>query len=405
MPISRTRAEKKLLIKSLQIRNLLSFGADTPPLELGPLSVFIGINGSGKTNFLETIGLLKAAPDFFSAPVNEFDGVREWLHKPFESARNGKPVKAQIEAIIHCPKSADDLRHVLAFTEHGRRFEIIDERIEYAHKKQEGKEAYFFYKFMRGHPVLNEMVRSKETKRKLSRESIPPEQSILSQFKDPVRYPELNFLSDSYRRIALFRDWVFGRYAPPRIGQRVGMPNDYLTDTCDNLALVLADILPEIKQEFLEELNHLYPGITDIIFKPSGHQLQLYLQEGARLIPATRLSDGTVRYLCILTALLHPVAPPLVCLDEPDAGLHPDMFPALADLLRRASERMQIILTTHSDLLVDAFHETPQCIVTFDRAEGSTVMQRLDPEALKEWLKRYSLGQLWHKGKLGGTRY
>lgn len=133
--------------------------------------------------------------------------------------------------------------------------------------------------------------------------------------------------------------------------------------------------------------------------------MQVYLHEGNFSIPATRLSDGTLRYLCLLAILCDPEPPPLICIEEPELGLHPDILPTVADLLKSASERTQLIVTTHSDILVDAMTETPENVVICEKHEGKTEMKRLCAGELEEWLKRYRLGQLWIKGELGGTRW
>ena len=122
-------------------------------------------------------------------------------------------------------------------------------------------------------------------------------------------------------------------------------------------------------------------------------------------MPATRLSDGTLRHLCLLAILCHPEPPPLVCIEEPELGLHPDVLPALAGLLREASERSQLIVTTHSDILVDALGETPEAVVVCENRTGATSMQRLELEELARWLEKYSLGELWTRGDIGGTRW
>ena len=111
------------------------------------------------------------------------------------------------------------------------------------------------------------------------------------------------------------------------------------------------------------------------------------------------------RYLCLLAILCDPEPPPLICIEEPELGLHPDILLGLADLLKAASERTQIIVTTHSDILVDAMSETPECVVVCEKHEGKTEMKRLSAPDLADWLKDYRLGQLWTKGHLGGTRW
>lgn len=127
--------------------------------------------------------------------------------------------------------------------------------------------------------------------------------------------------------------------------------------------------------------------------------------EGDFSIPATRLSDGTLRYLCLLTLLCDPTPPPLVCLEEPELGLHPDLLPGLARLLVEASERTQLIVTTHSEILVDALTDHPESVIVCEKHQGQTEMRRLDEDELSDWLKKYRLGELWMRGELGGKRW
>jgi predicted ATPase len=121
--------------------------------------------------------------------------------------------------------------------------------------------------------------------------------------------------------------------------------------------------------------------------------------------PAERLSDGTLRWLMLLIILLDPTPPPVICLEEPELGLHPDILPTLADLLREASTRTQLILTTHSTALVDSFSDTPEAICVCEKVDGATRIQRLEKDRLDAWLKEYSLGHLWASGEIGGNRW
>ena len=123
------------------------------------------------------------------------------------------------------------------------------------------------------------------------------------------------------------------------------------------------------------------------------------------MVPATRLSDGTLRYLCLLAILCHPNPPPLVCIEEPELGLHPDVLPTLAELLKEASERCQLIVTTHSDILVDAMSDRPEAVLVAEKHESGTVLRRLEASKLKPWLEKYRLGALWTRGEIGGTRW
>jgi predicted ATPase len=81
------------------------------------------------------------------------------------------------------------------------------------------------------------------------------------------------------------------------------------------------------------------------------------------------------------------------------------MLPKLADLMVAASERTQLIVTTHSDILVDAMTSRPEDVVVFEKKDGATCATRLDGDDLAAWLDKYRLGQLWISGQIGGTRW
>jgi predicted ATPase len=122
-------------------------------------------------------------------------------------------------------------------------------------------------------------------------------------------------------------------------------------------------------------------------------------------IPATRLSDGTLRYLSLLAILYSPNKPSLLCIEEPERGLHPDILPTIAELLKEASHEVQIVVTTHSEVIIDALTDSPEDVIVCENENGATQMNRLCQEDLKDWLKRYTLGQLWSKGEIGGNRF
>src|SRR5687768_13331951 len=138
-----------MLLKKLKVAGLLSFGPDGIDLPLTSLNVFIGANGSGKSNFLEVLALLKAAPRSLPEPVKEMGGVREWLWKG-----EGATGEATIEALVDNPKGKMDLRHGLIIREHGGRFEVVDERIENETPYPNKPQPLFHYNFRRGHPML-----------------------------------------------------------------------------------------------------------------------------------------------------------------------------------------------------------------------------------------------------------
>jgi predicted ATPase len=230
----------------------------------------------------------------------------------------------------------------------------------------------------------------------------------LAQRRDPEAYPELAWLAQSYEKIRIYREWSFGRSAVFREPQKADVRNDTLEEDFSNLGLFLNRLktrFPAAKKAILAGLKDLYEGITDFDVLIEGGTVQVFFTEGDFSIPATRLSDGTLRYLCLLAILCDPTPPPLICIEEPELGLHPDILPKVAELLIKASERTQLIVTTHSDILVDAMTETPECVVVCEKHDGKTEMNRLSAAKLKTWLEKYRLGQLWIEGQLGGKRW
>lgn len=193
-----------------------------------------------------------------------------------------------------------------------------------------------------------------------------------------------------------------------RLPEQTDLPNDFLLPDASNLGLILHDLSQTSakRDELGEYLRKFYERARYITTKIQGGTLQLYIEEeGGRLIPATRLSDGTLRYLCLLAILLHPNPPPVIGIEEPELGLHPDILPTIAELLRKASERTQLFVTTHSDTLVSALSDTPECILVCESTPDGTTMKRLEAEPLREWLEKYSLGEIWRMGEIGGNRW
>jgi predicted ATPase len=390
--------EKDMFLKSIRLTNFLSYADAAETIELRPLNVVIGPNGSGKSNLIEAIELLRATPKDLLTPIRDGGGVVDWLWKGVP-----KPVLAQIDAVLNYPQGPVPLRYVLRFTEVGQRFEIVDERVENESPDQGQAQPYFYYHFENGRGVLN----VKGDRRRLQREEIDPVTSILAQRKDPDQYPELTYLGKEFTKIRLYREWSFGRYTVPRLPQKADLPNDYLAPDASNLGLVLNRLRrePIVRKRVLDSLRVLYEGIDDFDVQIEGGTVQVFFHEGRYTVPATRLSDGTLRYLCLLAVLCHPTPGPLICIEEPELGLHPDVLPTLAELLKEASKLTQLIVTTHSDVLVDALTDVPEAILVARRSENGTTLERLNAKKLKPWLETYRLGQLWTRGEIGGTRW
>jgi predicted ATPase len=398
--------EGKKFIRTLRLENFLSYGSDSEEIQLQPLNVLIGANTSGKSNLIEAIGILKATPTDLPTPFRQGGGVSEFLWK----GEQENPI-AKIEATLDYPQRSKILRYQVSLTATGQRLELVDEAVENEQRYSGEQDVYFYYRYQRGRPVLNIKKIDDDSgsiERTLRREDLVPDQSVLSQRKDPDLYPELSYLSNEFSNIGLYRHWQMGRYSEPRNAQKTDLPEHPLLEDGSNLGLVLNNLQHKIGNRLiLDKLKKFYAAAEELSVRIYGGTVQIFIREEGFIqpIPANRLSDGTLRYLFLIALLLDPTSPPLICIEEPEIGLHPDILPTIAEMLIEASKRTQIIITTHSDALVSALNEYPESILVCERDEKGSHLRRLEPDRLKNWLENYTIGDLWRMGEIGGNRW
>ena len=437
-----------MLFHKLKFSDLLSFGPAGIELPMEPLNVLIGPNGSGKSNLLEAISLFQAAPRGIMEPISRRGGVREWLWKgpeapdsmtvdveisflpgpmsraPSTIFRERTFLGSEVRSMADIPLGGT-LRHCLTLADRDGKSAVAEEQVEPLETRPETHDETAYYRPPKDEKVaaaLNAAVHEISKSGSVPGDPFPaffhgrkgalefagsykPDESLLSFFASPG-FPALWYLKELYGGIRLYRNWSFGPNARLRQPCSAHVRSDFLDEGSENLPLVLSHLHGAHRQKLLEALHKLFDGIVDVRCPVTGGTVGLFLEEaGNRSIPATLLSDGTLRYLCLLAILLHPEPPPLICIEEPELGLHPDLLPTLSDLMQEASERTQLIVTTHSDVLVDALTDRPESVVVCEKHDGQTEMRRLDKDDLAKWLKDYRLGDLWTSGELGGNRW
>lgn len=388
-----------ILIRHLAPKNFLSFGPDNAGIDLRALNVFIGPNGSGKSNLIEAISFMRAAPKDMGEVTRKGGGVAEWVWK------GAREQPAELTATFISQLSSVPLAHHVAFGIAGGRFDLVEERLCDLEEAGGMGNGYYSTAYSNGGPTVARV--NAEGEQEFEAAPAKPGQSILSLLRDPIHFPEITWLADAYEGVRIYREWSFGRNSIFRTPQAADMRNARLEEDCSNLGLFLSKLrkTPKVKAAIIENLRKLYEDLTDFDVVAEGGTVQVFFTEGDFVIPATRLSDGTLRYLCLLAILCDPDPPRLICIEEPELGLHPDILPSVADLLKAASQRTQLIVTTHSDILVDAMTDCPESVVVCEKHDGKTEMTRLAAAELAVWLEKYRLGQLWIRGELGGTRW
>lgn len=186
--------------------------------------------------------------------------------------------------------------------------------------------------------------------------------------------------------------------------------NDYLRPDASNLAAFLYKLFlqnPDIYQQIRKTVALAIPFFDDFVLKPQAlpteaEQIRLLWRQkdSDYILWPNQLSDGSIRFICLVTALLQPEPPTTIIIDEPELGLHPYAITLLGSLIRSASSRMQVIISTQSVSLVNEFIIDDLIIV--EREQGHTVFNRPKEAEFKTWLENYSVGELWEKNILGG---
>ncbi len=186
--------------------------------------------------------------------------------------------------------------------------------------------------------------------------------------------------------------------------------NEYLRPDAENLAaflLMLRDEQPLVYKKVRDTVRLAAPFFDDFKLRPKAsngdEKLQLeWMQRGSDYpFHVNQLSDGTLRFIALATALLQPDPPATMLFDEPELGLHPYALNLFAALVKKAAMKTQIIVSTQSALLLDNFE--PEDVIVVERKEGESTFERLSSPGLTEWLKEYSLGELWQKNVIGGS--
>lgn len=206
---------------------------------------------------------------------------------------------------------------------------------------------------------------------------VTPFDSMLAQYADPQRAPEMLRVRERLRGWRFYDHFRTDMAAPARRAQ-IGTYTPVLSHDGADLAAALQTIL-EIgdAQQLHASLEDAFPGASLSIEVRDGRFGVQMRQPGLlRALSAAELSDGTLRYLLWIAALLTPRPPELLVLNEPEASLHPDLLSALGRLIAAASRDAQIVVVSHASRLVATLAQHESCLHhVLDKSEGETFIQ------------------------------
>jgi predicted ATPase len=344
-------------------------------LELSALNVFIGANGSGKSNF---IGVFKFLNHLIEGNLQTYTAER-----------------GGADTILHFGrKKSEEMSFNLSF-ENGVN--------GYLCRLAAGAEDNFFFK---GETVW---FHSKPHYPHPLTESLGSGhlESKISQIK-----------TKGCSRIALhvlrhLESWRLYHFHDTSDSAKVKQTGDlednrFLKPDARNLAAFLYRLEKNYKDHFdnIQDAIRLVAPFFDRFnlqpseLNPDKIRLEWREKGSDAYFNASVLSDGTLRFICMATLLLQPQLPSVILVDEPELGLHPSAISVLANLLQSAAKRTQVLISTQSVTLVNHFE--PQDVVVVEREEGQSVFRRLDKADMTNWLDDYSLGDLWEKNVIGG---
>jgi len=397
-----------MLIKRLTLKKILSFNDAT--VDLAQLNVLIGPNGVGKSNLLEIISLLQAAPtpNGLIGTILRGGGVRQWLWLGDGSSPPTSRIAAiECELSLRRGRRVGPLEYQLQFSEDASGFVIVGEELSGPVSRPDRKAVTFFTRTSTGERIARKPsgLSGTEVPTKL----LSPTESLLAQHRTPGDPTPITEVGNHLGEIQIFREFRTGFGSGARSGSSTSVANESLDDAGANLALVLQHLdFHGLHDRIRKHLHRFCERFEDVKVDIRQGLAQLFLQEAglAEKLSSQRMSDGTLKFLALLAVLFQPKPPPLVCLEEPELGLHPDAVLMVADILIEASESMQLIVTTHSEALVDALTDRPETVLVCDRDfDHGTKITRLEKKRLRAWLEHYSLGELWRKGEIGGGRW
>jgi len=358
---------KTLTIKGYKsIRSMENFA-------LGSLNIFIGANGAGKSNFVSFFSLLRAL-------------VRQELQLAI-TRRGGADAH-----LFLGPKVTNEIAASIYFGDNGYEFALVptaDNRLIFSRETAYYRPTHARKSFGSGHAeaLLKE---HKDDRGALGYSGIP--HYVYSAVSNWTVY-HFHDTSDSspVRRKGTIRDY------------------DELRPDAANLAAFLLWLKQKHDQRYQlirDTVRLAAPFFDDFKLRPEPNggdsvvQLE-WTQKGSDYpFHPSQLSDGTLRFICLATALLQPQPPSTVVFDEPELGLHPYALEVLAGLFMQASKHTQVVACTQSAPLLDFFD--PEQVIVVDRKDGASEFHRLDPATLTEWIRDYSLGELWRKNVFEG---
>jgi len=373
----------------------------------GDLNVLIGPNASGKSNLLRVLETLStAAQGGLARHVQREGGIEPIV---WDGQTDDVHLRAKLTPIPpYRDPVKDALTYKLSLARLGRSsaYRIEREVLGNFHKVETG-EVHEPFKLLE-RDTHHAVVYSIDAQRfEAPPASVPEGEALLSAAAGP--FTANRYVAEFQKELAdwkIYQDFHTHREAEIRAPQVTRAETQVSTDG-QNLIPVLHSLCTSNRDFEHEITTAMQAAFGDdfekLVFPPAADQriqMRIRWRSLKREQSTADLSDGTLRFLLLLAILANPSPPPLIAIDEPETGLHPSMLPIVAEYARDAATRSQVILTTHSPELLDAFGQDVPTTTVVERQAGQTTLRVVSGGELDYWLRQYTLGQLYRSKEL-----
>ena len=393
-------------IRELTIRGFRSL-KEVSSWKPGALNVVIGPNGTGKSNLLRVLELVALSADGRLGRHIQASGGMEPLLWDGSAPAIDVRIKTSPLGDDRDPEKDCFTYHLeLTRVGSGSAYRVGRELLGNFYRVETGAAAQPFKFIERSGPFAR--VFDAEQKALVAPEAdVPDDETLLSLAKGPFSVnpliPPFRAQLASwcvYHDVHVNRDAVIRQPVVARLEKRVDPDGQNLIQVLHTLYTGDRDFKREIDVAMRAAFSDDY---DELVFPPAADQriqLRVRWRSLRREQSAADLSDGTLRFLFLLTVLASPAAAPVIAIDEPETGLHPAMLPIVAEYAVEAARHSQVILTTHSPQFLDAFEGVQPTTTVATWADGESHVKILKQEALAAWLEGYSLGALFKSGEL-----
>ncbi len=375
--------------------------------EPGDLNVLIGANAAGKSNLLRLLELISiSARGRMGKYIQEAGGMEPLVWDGSADRIHFSVKSTPIED--HRSVERDSLTYQMDLARVGKSssYRIDYELLGNFYRVETGQSQQPF-KMLERRQLHAKVFNEDEHSLVAPEESLSEEESLLSLAAGPFTQnhlipPMQGFLSSwtIYHDLHVNQKAELRQPTVARHEKRVDPDGQNLISVLHTLYTGDRDFKKDINLAMTAAFGNDFEELTFPPVADQRIQLKLRWKSLRREQSAADLSDGTLRFLLLLTILASPTPPALIAIDEPETGLHPSMLPIVAEYAVDAAARTQVILTTHSPQFLDAFGETRPATTVVRWSEGETILEKMDDAVLKDWLAEYSLGALFRSGEL-----